>query len=71
MLNVKVGMFPGRLEDYALEEGTTVREALEMAGITVGEEQEIKLDGEVVSGDTKLTVGSGVLIVAKRIKGAK
>ena len=70
MVQLKIGVFPGRLDDYMVEEGTTVASALAMAGITVGAEQEIKLDGETVSADDVLDSSARVLIVGKRIKGA-
>lgn len=70
MIQLKVGVFPGRLEEYAVPEGTTVREVLGMANISVGEEQETKLDGEAISLDSVIPTDSNVLIVGKRIKGA-
>lgn len=70
MTEMKIGTFPGRLENYAVEDNTTVRQALEMAGITVGEEQEVKLDGEAVSLDAVVS-GGRMLLVTKRLKGAK
>lgn len=68
MMTLKIGKFPGRLDDYAIQSGTTVREALKMAGISVGDEMEIKLDGEVVHPDDPIE-GGNMLIVAQRIKG--
>ena len=65
MTEMKIGTFPGRLENYAVEDNTTVRQALEMAGITVGE-----LDGEAVSLDAVVN-GGRMLLVTKRLKGAK
>lgn len=70
MTEMKIGTFPGRLENYAVEDNTTVRQALEMVGITVGEEQEVKLDGEAVSLDAVVN-GGRMLLVTKRLKGAK
>lgn len=70
MMTVKIGMFPGRINEYAIENGTTVAEALELAGIEVTSEQEIKFDGRSMSGNDVLTK-DGTLIVTKRIKGNK
>ena len=68
MTTLKIGKFPGRLSEFAVENGTTVAQALELAGIEVGVEQEIKLDGETVS--TADVVDNGaVLLVTQRIKG--
>jgi putative ubiquitin-RnfH superfamily antitoxin RatB of RatAB toxin-antitoxin module len=68
-MTIKVGTFPGRLNEYAVAEGTTVKEALALAGIEVGEEQEIKLDGSVVGADDVITNNNAILLVTKRIKG--
>lgn len=68
MTTLKIGKFPGRLNEFAVEEGTTVAQALELAGIAVEAEQEIKLDDEVVSTSDKVD-GGAILIVTKRIKG--
>lgn len=68
MKTLKVGVFPGRVNEFAVEDGQTVGAVLEMAGIEVGAEQEIKLDGNVVTPET-IAEGS-MLLVAKRIKGA-
>lgn len=68
MLTIKVGMFPGTLKEVVIEEGTKVSEVLEMAGITVGAEQEIKLDDEVVNASDAIE-GGKMLLVTKRIKG--
>ena len=70
MKMLKIGSFPGRLNDYAIEAGTTVKQALEMAGISVTDEQEIKLDDRTVTPSDAVDNGN-MLIVTKRIKGNK
>ena len=69
MNTMKIGTFPGRLEEYAVEDGTTVRQALELAGIEVTDEQEVKMDGTPVSMDD--TASGNMLLVTKRLKGAR
>lgn len=69
MLQIKIGNFPGELKEFAIEKGTTVQEALAMANISVGAEQEIKLDGEVVEASDMIESGN-LLLVTKRLKGA-
>lgn len=69
MNTMKIGTFPGRLEEYAVEDGTTVRQALELAGIEVTEEQEVKMDGTPVTMDD--TASGNMLLVTKRLKGAR
>lgn len=70
MVVVQIGIFPGRLDPYALETGTTVADALKQANLTQGAEQDIKMDGEVVTGSTKIDEDTKVIILSKRIKGA-
>lgn len=69
MNTMKIGTFPGRLEEYAVENGTTVRQALELAGIEVTDEQEVKMDGTPVTMDD--TASGNMLLVTKRLKGAR
>jgi len=70
MTTIKIGTFPGELKEYVVENGTTVAEALALAGLTVGAEQEVKLDGEVVS-TSDVVDGGSLLLVTKRLKGAQ
>ena len=69
-VTIQVGMFPGRLETYAVAEGTTVADVLAMANLTVGEEQDIKMDGEIVSLSDVVNSETSLILVSKRIKGA-
>lgn len=70
MLKIKVGVFPGKVEEFAVEDGTTVAEALEMAGISVGAEQEVKVDGTVTDYNETIPSNASMVLVTKRIKGA-
>ena len=69
-VTIQVGMFPGRLETYAVATGTTVADVLAMANLTVGEEQDIKMDGEIVSLSSVVDSETSLILVSKRIKGA-
>lgn len=71
MMTLKIGVFPGRVDEFAVEDGTTVNEALSMADIEVGAEQEVKADGNVVDLGQAVPSGTKMLLVTKRIKGAK
>ena len=70
MLKIKVGVFPGKVDEFVVEDGTTVREALELADISVGTEQEVKVDGVPVDYNTEIPSGASMVLVTKRIKGA-
>lgn len=67
MMNIKVGMMPGKLVEVVVEQGSTAREIFEIANIELGN-HEIRLDGEKIDLDT--TINNGKLLVAmKMIKG--
>ena len=69
MLNIKVGVMPGKLTEVVAEEGTKVRDIFALAEIDI-EGYELRLDGEKIDGDC--TVNGGNLLVAmKKIKGNK
>ena len=67
MLNVKVGVMPGKLEEVVVESGTKVKEIFALANIDIVG-YETRLDGVVV--DVDKPVFNGALLVAmKKIKG--
>ena len=70
MLKIKVGVFPGKVDEFVVENGTTVREALELAGISVGAEQEVKIDGVAADYNAEIPSEASMVLVTKRIKGA-
>lgn len=70
MLKIKVGVFPGKVEEFVVENGTTVREALELAGISVSAEQEVKVDGVATDYNSEIPSEASMVLVTKRIKGA-
>ena len=67
MLQIKVGVMPGRLQEVVYEEGTTARELLEMAGVEVSN-HEIRLDGNKIGLDEEIN-GGNLLVAMKMIKG--
>ena len=67
MMKIKVGMMPGKLVEVVVEQGSTVREIFEVAGVELSN-HEIRLDGEKI--DLDRTINNGNLLVAmKMIKG--
>ena len=70
MLKIKVGVFPGKVDEFVVENGTTVREALELAGISVSAEQEVKVDGVATDYNAEIPSTASMVLVTKRIKGA-
>jgi putative ubiquitin-RnfH superfamily antitoxin RatB of RatAB toxin-antitoxin module len=65
---VKVGQIPGAINEYALEVGTTVAQALELAGLSATG-YDVRLDGTSVSVDTVIPVDAKIIVLAKMIKG--
>lgn len=65
---VRIGVMPGRINEYAIDPSTSVKEALEMAQLdTTG--FEVKLDGNKVT-DLNQSVGeANLILLAKQVKG--
>ena len=67
MLNIKVGVMPGKLTEVVAEEGTKVKEIFALAEIDI-EGYELRLDGEKVKEYDEVQSGN-LLLAMKRIKG--
>lgn len=67
MLTVRIGTMPGRINEYVLEDGASVRKALEIAELTADGYQ-VKVNGSEATEDTLLNSDDLVLLV-KQIKG--
>lgn len=68
MLEVKIGKLPGRMDPYALEEGTTIQGALTTAGLNA-DGFEVRVNGTSVD-DLNATLSDGdTVILSRKIKG--
>lgn len=67
MLNVKVGVMPGKLEEVVVESGTKVKEIFALANIDIAG-YETRLDGVAVDADKPVFNGA-LLVAMKKIKG--
>lgn len=65
---IKVGVMPGRIQEVAVEVGTTVGQVLEIAGLESAG-YEIKVDGVVATVDTQITESTNLILLAKQVKG--
>lgn len=64
----RIGMMPGRINEFALEPSTTFKEALEMAGLSA-EGYDVKADGTKVT-DLSQEIGeTSLILLAKQVKG--
>lgn len=69
MLNIKIGVMPGRVGSYALELGTSYAKALEIAGLDT-DGFEVKVDGTPVTNfDSAIHAGADTILLSKRVKG--
>jgi hypothetical protein len=68
-LMVKVGQLPGKITEVAVEPGSTVSQVLALAGIQVGNDSTLTLNGEPTTPATSIR-SNGTVLVTKKIKGA-
>lgn len=67
-LEIRIGTMPGKLVSVVAEKGTTARELFELAEISVNENCEIRLDGDVINIDDCVQDGR-LLVSMRKIKG--
>lgn len=66
---IRVGMMPGRINEYAVEVGTPIREVLELAELNP-QGYDVKVDGEKVEDlSTPITDRTSLILLAKQVKG--
>ena len=65
---IRVGKMPGRINEYAVAEGTTVRDLLVLAELD-SSGYDIKVDGETGSLDSIVTESTNLILLAKQVKG--
>lgn len=71
MKTVKAGIMPGRITEYAVNEGDTIQSVLDLAELNA-EGYEVKVDGATVNPATAVVTSSTTLILlAKKVKGNK
>lgn len=68
MRTVRIGVMPGRINEYALDSETTFAEALQIAELDVNG-YEVKADGSKIT-DLNQAIGStNLILLAKQVKG--
>lgn len=65
---VKVGTVPGRIQEVSVESGATVKEAIELAGLTAAG-YEVKLNGRTVSETERVNSSTSVILLVAKVKG--
>ena len=66
---VRVGYFPGRINEFSVPVGSTVADVLEMAQLNASG-YEIKIDGNVGALDSVVSEDTQVILLAEMVKGA-
>lgn len=66
---VRVGMMPGRIEEFAVEVGTPIKEVLDMAGLAPAG-YDVKVDGTKTEDlSFPITESTNLILLAKQVKG--
>ena len=66
---VRVGMMPGRIEEFVVEAGTPISNLLEMAGLNASG-FDVKVDGVKVENlNSPITASTNLILLVKQIKG--
>lgn len=70
MKTIKVGQMPGRINEFAVEEGTSIIDVLNIAGLDPSGFT-VKVDGNVVENlyDTFVTSTTSLILLTKMVKG--
>ena len=67
-MTIKVGKVPGTIQEVVVEQGTSVLDILNIAGITDTEGYEVRVAGDTATLETVLEHDTSVLLM-KQIKG--
>lgn len=67
---VRIGVMPGRIEEYALNTDTSIADALQLAGLDATG-YDVKVDGSKVTelNSTYITDSTNLILLAKQVKG--
>lgn len=67
---IRVGMMPGRINEFAVEEGTSIAKVLEMAELN-STGYDVKVDGEKISdlSNTFVDEDTNLVLLVKQVKG--
>lgn len=67
---VRVGIMPGQINTFAVEEGTSIASLLEIAGLNASG-YEVKVDGTKVTdfNNTNVDASTNLVLLAKQVKG--
>lgn len=67
---VKVGVLPGKIQDFAVEEGKTIQEVLNIADLST-EGYDVKVDSQTVTdlNGTYVTDRTNLILLVQKVKG--
>jgi hypothetical protein len=66
---IRVGMMPGRIEEYAVEVGTSIEDVLAMANLSA-DGYDVKVDNVKVDNlSSPITESTNLILLAKQVKG--
>lgn len=66
---IRVGMMPGRIEEYAVEVGTSIEDVLAIANLSA-DGYDVKVDNVKVDNlSSPITESTNLILLAKQVKG--
>lgn len=65
---IRVGIMPGRIQEVAVETGTSIKEVIELAGLD-SQGYDIKVDGDTVTEDSVVSDETNLVLLVKQVKG--
>lgn len=67
---VRVGIMPGRISEYVIEEGSSIKDLLLLAELNESG-YDVKVDGEKITdiSGTPVTSSTNLVLLAKQVKG--
>lgn len=67
---IRIGAMPGKINEYVVEVGTSIAQAIEIAGLST-QGFDVKVDGNAVTdlNNTFVTQSTNLIILAKQVKG--
>lgn len=69
VMTVRVGMMPGKIDEFAVEEGAKVADVLETAQLSP-QGYDVKVDGETVDPNSKaVDENTSLILLVKQVKG--
>lgn len=70
MVTIKAGVMPGRIDEFVVQEGASIEEVLDIAGLSA-DGYDVKVDGAVIANASEafVTADTKLVLLAQQVKG--